>query len=355
MRFLFVVQGEGRGHLTQALALADILYRNGHHIPEVLVGNSPMRQIPSFFQEKICSTVKTFPSPNFLKTADQKHFRIFYSFVYNLQRKRRKAYFRSIRFISQRIDEVKPDVVVNFHEMLCGLAYRRYDIKTPMICVAHQYIFEHPAYIFPEKLTCTQRLLKLYSSLCCLRAYKRLALSFYPMEPYGNLQVIPPLLRPEIRNLQATTHPYITGYILNDGFSKEIISWHENHPDITVHVFWDKAGVPDTYIPHDRLFFHQLDDSLFPELLAGCFAFFVTAGFETVCEAIFLGKPLLLVPAHSEQQMNVWDALLTGSVVTAPSFDLSLLTDFITRYEKNDSFGKWVDQGEKIILEMLTS
>ena len=29
MRFLFIVQGEGKGHLTQALTLEDMLRRNG--------------------------------------------------------------------------------------------------------------------------------------------------------------------------------------------------------------------------------------------------------------------------------------------------------------------------------------
>ena len=29
MKFLFIVQGEGRGHLTQAITLEEILLRNG--------------------------------------------------------------------------------------------------------------------------------------------------------------------------------------------------------------------------------------------------------------------------------------------------------------------------------------
>ena len=29
MKFLFIVQGEGRGHLTQAITLEDMLQRNG--------------------------------------------------------------------------------------------------------------------------------------------------------------------------------------------------------------------------------------------------------------------------------------------------------------------------------------
>ena len=35
MKFLFIVQGEGRGHLTQAITLEDMLQRNGHEVVEV--------------------------------------------------------------------------------------------------------------------------------------------------------------------------------------------------------------------------------------------------------------------------------------------------------------------------------
>lgn len=38
MKFLFIVQGEGRGHLTQALTLEDYLQQEGHEVVKVLVG-----------------------------------------------------------------------------------------------------------------------------------------------------------------------------------------------------------------------------------------------------------------------------------------------------------------------------
>lgn len=46
MKVIFVVQGEGRGHLTQALALRQILLHEGHEIVKVLVGKSKNRKIP---------------------------------------------------------------------------------------------------------------------------------------------------------------------------------------------------------------------------------------------------------------------------------------------------------------------
>ena len=72
MKYLFIVQGEGRGHLTQAIAMEDILRRNGHEVVEVLVGKSNNRQLPRFFNRSIHAPIKRFESPNFLPTASNK-------------------------------------------------------------------------------------------------------------------------------------------------------------------------------------------------------------------------------------------------------------------------------------------
>ena len=37
MKVIFIVQGEGRGHLTQAIAMERLLTNNGYHVTEVLV------------------------------------------------------------------------------------------------------------------------------------------------------------------------------------------------------------------------------------------------------------------------------------------------------------------------------
>ena len=53
MRVLFVVQGEGRGHLTQAISMEKLLRGNGHEVVEVLVGKSESRRLPGFFIRSI--------------------------------------------------------------------------------------------------------------------------------------------------------------------------------------------------------------------------------------------------------------------------------------------------------------
>ena len=49
MKYLFIVQGEGRGHMTQAISMRNILIGQGHEVVEILVGKSQLREIPRFF------------------------------------------------------------------------------------------------------------------------------------------------------------------------------------------------------------------------------------------------------------------------------------------------------------------
>lgn len=86
MKVLFVVQGEGRGHLTQAIAMEDLLRRNGHEVVEVLVGKSNSCSLPGFFNRNIKAPIKRFLSPNFLPTPANKRVCLFRSVAYNVTR-----------------------------------------------------------------------------------------------------------------------------------------------------------------------------------------------------------------------------------------------------------------------------
>ena len=97
MKILFIIQGEGRGHLTQALSLRQKLMAEGHEIVGVLVGKSPARRLPDFFLNKIQSPVYPFESPNFLPTAKNKQVSLMRSVLYNVLRLHK--YMGSIRYI----------------------------------------------------------------------------------------------------------------------------------------------------------------------------------------------------------------------------------------------------------------
>ena len=66
LRVFFLVQAEGRGHMTQAISLFDILTKNGHEVICTFIGKSKRRQLPDFFKEKIKCPIIQIDSPNFV-------------------------------------------------------------------------------------------------------------------------------------------------------------------------------------------------------------------------------------------------------------------------------------------------
>ncbi|RYF57625.1 MAG: glycosyl transferase, partial [Cytophagaceae bacterium] len=69
MRVLFLVQGEGRGHLTQALSLAQMLQMAGHEVTGAIVGVTAERTVPAFFSETFTAPITPVFSPGLVYNA----------------------------------------------------------------------------------------------------------------------------------------------------------------------------------------------------------------------------------------------------------------------------------------------
>lgn len=353
MKFLFIVQGEGRGHLTQAITLEEMLVRNGHEVVEVLVGKSSARTLPGFFNRNIHAPVKRFISPNFLPTADNKRANLKKSFAYNLLRL--PEYIRSMCYINQRIKETGAEVVINFYELLTGLTYAFFRPSVPYVCIGHQYMFLHHDFDFPDKSSIQLWMLRFFTRMTALRSSKKLALSFREMEQDQAHQIVtvPPLIRQEVTSIQPEVGNYIHGYMVNSGFADSVEVFHTAHPEIPLRFFWDRAETDDVTRIDETLSFHQIDDVKFLNGMAGCRAYASTAGFESICEAMYLGKPVLMVPAHIEQDCNAYDAMKAGAGIVCDSFELEPLLRFAGKYCPNRHFIYWVRSSERrIILEL---
>jgi len=348
MKFLFVVQGEGRGHLTQSIALREMLTKNGHEVVAVLVGKSNRRELPSFFLKNIQSEVLRFESPNFLPASQKKQTNIWASIVYNFLKT--ASYLKSIHFIRKQIKNLNADIVVNFYEILTGFTYALFPPKVPYVCIAHQYIFLHPEFRFPKANKIEIRLLRFFTWITCIRASKLFALSVKKMNnvPEKRIVVVPPLLRKDVLEAEVRDGNYLHGYMLNDTYADEIVHFQAEHPDVYINFFWDRKGVEDVTVINDRLSFYRLNDKLFINQMAGCKAYATTAGFESVCEAMYLGKPVMMVPTHIEQACNAFEASLAGAGIVADNFELEKLLEYIPHYQKNTDFRDWVQQTQII-------
>lgn len=353
MKFLFVVQGEGRGHMTQAMTLERLLLQRGHDVLKIMVGRSPQRTLPEFFVNGTNAPVQQFDSMNFMPSSTNKRPDMLRTVVYNGMELHK--YFPSISIICDEIRSSGADVVVNFYELLAGMAYFFHDIDVPMVCIGHQYLFMHKEFGLPREKYPGSLALDVFSRLTAYGAVKHLALSFreMPSDSHHDIVVVPPLLRPEVLELHASDGEYIHGYMLNSGFSEDVISWHNEHPDVPLKFFWDKKEYGKVYDYDDKLQFYQIDDKEFLKQMSGCYAYASTAGFESICEAMYLGKPILMVPSHIEQEINAFDAVRSGVGVRSDNFDLSILLEFSRNFTPDHHFRTWVESAaDRIAYEL---
>lgn len=355
MKFLFIVQGEGRGHLTQAITLENVLLRSGHEVVEILVGKSESRRLPGFFTRSVHAPVKQFVSPNFLPTPANKRVNITRSVLYNIAKV--PEYLRSMHYINERIIKTGADMVINFYELLTGLTYFLYRPVVPQVCIGHQYLFLHKDFEMPEKHKFGMRLLNMFTRLTALGAKEYLALSFRSMKDDKNrrIKVVPPLLRRDVFRQEVTNGDYIHGYMVNSGFSECIMRWHKEHPETPLRFFCDRWEETPVKKIDETLSFYQLDDVEFLRQMSGCKAYASTAGFESVCEAMYLGKPLMMVPAHIEQECNAYDAMKSSAGIVDDDFDLAKLLKFAETYKPDTRFREWVNSAEYMIVNELES
>lgn len=353
LKYLFIVQGEGRGHLTQAMALEKLLSENGHQVVGMLVGRSQARQLPDFFVKGVSAPIRQFDSVNFQPSAENRTVNMLKSVLYNVEKF--PQYLKSIMFLKDAIRASGADVVVNFYELLTGIAYFNFKIDIPNISIGHQYLFHHDGFRMNDSGIAGTEGLMIFTRITSIGACKKLALSFreMPDDAERHIRVVPPILREAVLDTVSVSGRYIHGYMLNSGFSEDVMKWHSEHPDVELRFFWDKWSEGPVKKIDDTLSFYLLDDMEFLRQMAGCMAYASTAGFESVCEAMYLGKPILMVPSHIEQKCNAYDAVSAGAGISSDFFDLSALLEFSEKFRPVEAFPEWARSARRMILKEL--
>jgi uncharacterized protein (TIGR00661 family) len=356
---VFTVQGEGRGHLSQALALKELLEEAGHQVVGLLVGRSETRALPAYFAQRMGLEPFFFPSPTTIPGRDRQGVSIRRTTTHTL---RRLPAFRAARAsIRAHVEALDPDLVVNFYDALAGVALRRLSGprgRLPMVAIGHQYLLGHSDAPRPPFRPLQLLTFRLLNRLSAPGGVPRLALSFrdLPDGPGTHSRVIPPLLRRRI--LDATPEPgrHLLVYVLNDGYGDVIDRWHARNPEVRIHAFWDRKGAPEEDTVRPGLTFHRLSDTRFLEKMCSCRGFVGTAGFESVAEALWLGKPVMVVPTGNqvEQAWNAREAEAAGAGMAADAFDLTPFLAFLEGHQPpTEAYRAWVREGRVRTLALL--
>jgi uncharacterized protein (TIGR00661 family) len=343
--------------MTQALALKRILEEGGHEVVAAFMGENPDRPPPTFFRERFAAPIHTYLAPVFVVDPRNKGVRPWDSFFQALRRF--PKYWSQGPVLHQAVSSYGLDLLVNFYDLIGGLYLAVFRPAVPAVSVGHQFLFHHPDFLTPEGEGFQVAMIRLNNYLTSLNARLRLGLSFSPMHdlPERRIRIVPPLLRRAVLEMEPTDGRHLLAYVLNPGYSDELMQWHRSQSDQELHVFWDKVDAPPRFSPRAGITFHRLNDVEFLKLLGSCRGFTSTAGFESVCEAAFLGKPISLVPTgkHVEQLCNAMDAERAGVAIWRGDFDLS---EFVRRIDSWDegpreNFRRWVQSAPSMFLRLL--
>lgn len=347
MKLAFLIQGEGRGHITQAISLYKILKLNGHVVGVCFVGEkgydflqSSNLECPIYSCNSLTIEYDSEHSFNAFKTIAQ-----FF--------KKIPLFVKEVNHISKHFKNNHFDAIINFYEPLGGL-YKLTNprCKIPFISVAHQYTLLNPLHPRPKE-SASQWLLHTYTRFTSFGSSKILALSFAPkICSKSIIKYVPPLIRQELYDLHTSKENFVLVYLTEPSTIDDIINWHKLHQDIKVNYYGKKK--PRYYHPNFQYF--KPDLTTFISSLASCSSVICSAGFELICEARYLGKPVYAVPVkkHIEQAYNAYDITSNGIGLSSSTFSKEIFKNS-TNYTGDFAFKTWVKKGEYTFLKEITN
>ena len=334
--------------MSQAMAMKQFLDRNGHELSGLYLGTGPFSKIPRYFIDFGGDLLKTFSSPGFIRSADHKGINVWKSFMYNLVRAGK--FLRAIRSLSKEISDIGPDAIINFYDLPGSFVLRHLPGHVMKIAVSHHFYLEHDDFHLPGGKPLHQFLLKRLNAIMRRGCDRIGALSFREGKDIGNLQVIPPLIRDEIREIPRIPGKRDLIYLLHHGFIEDITAIAEKNKDYEADIFLDQ--LPVGKIP-ENLQVHLPDANLFMEKMGRCRKLVATSGFDTIAEAACLSIPVVAVPVrnHYEQQCNAIDMQKAGFGTRAEDFAPETIIQ--EPPFENRSYLEWLKQSEMLHLRLI--
>jgi hypothetical protein len=353
-----LVLGEGRGHMTQALALTRYLSDAGHRVTHVDLGVSGLRPVPRYFEAGLPVRVCRHEAAMLATAPERTGISAGATARHNLRGLPRLV--GDGFALADRLRAARVDVVVNLFDLVGALAARLRARGVPMMALGHNYLVDHPDVARHAQGGLGRLGLQALCRGTAPGTTPVLALSFDPLPSMGRLEVVPPLLRPELAQVRSRDDGSLLVYALNPGYARRIVAWQKTRPDVEVHCFVEGGGASlagDTAALGPGMHLHALDGGHFLERLAGCRAYVGTAGFESLCEALWLGKPTLAIPVdgHYEQRFNAADATRAGAALAGGWHDIGAFFDHASAPspQRVAAFRSWVAQAPELIVRRI--
>jgi len=325
MKCVFIIQGEGRGHSTQAIALAQILKELDIQVAAAYIGKNHVGRNHDWVFKEIGVDENYFYSPNFVyKNNEVSLKRTALKFIKNIFQTA-----KSIKYLKNELKQINPDFVVNFYEPLAPFA--KLGLQIPTITIGHQFLIDHPNY--PKELPFQRALISLFNKLVSHNSNEVIALSFYPLVGEYKYHIAPPLLRREVLTAKPKTiFNKVASYVINPIFVEKITQQafcYLKYKFTIYNELYDNKGFN---FQCRKISPEFVDDLLSAEYVV------TSGGFETISEAHYHEKKILAVPIknHAEQILNTIDAANKNIILTNNDYELNKLLLCNNRFQKSE-------------------
>jgi uncharacterized protein (TIGR00661 family) len=319
-RIIYGVHGYGRGHAVRAMALLPELTRRYDVL--VMAGDDAADYLEPHYDVVRVPLLKYYHGAN-------KRYSPWRTGVNNTPLVLDMVFKgRQSRRVARHIKHFNPDVIISDSEVMTHQIGKRLGI--PRISFDHYGVmaFCDLEMNFLDRITCRAESL-LYKAWIN-RPERLIATAFYGGElRRPDVTLVGPILRADVLAATPSEGDYLMLYFSNAhlNFSHRVEVALRDCP-IPVKVY----GVKGREGTHGHITYCPIHPTQFLTDLAGAKAVFATAGNQMISEALYFGKPLLLLPEDSlEQRLNghfieTWGA---GRSVRPIQVNRSLIRNFI--------------------------
>lgn len=341
-RILYGVQADGRGHLNRARTIVKSM--PNHEF--VFVGGAMIDELREEGYQ-----VETVPDlPTFYDDNRVNNWRTLW---HGLQVLGNRS--SSVNRVAELIKHFDPHLILSDYEYFTAAAARK--ASRPWASLDNQHMISHCSYQRPQG-----QFLNMMTTVKVIQGLfgnpdRILIVSFVNLPPKGRktIEVFEPIIRREITEQTPSTGDHVLIYQTSPTF-KRLFRTLEGMDS-----FFKIYGL-DHARSRNNLLFKKRSPAEFTEDLASCRYAIVNGGHNVICEALYLGKPVLCFPIqnHFEQFFNAYMVNLLGygsySLDQNPSrnvFDSfeARLNEFATKIKKGSFYGndKIIQRIEELI------
>jgi uncharacterized protein (TIGR00661 family) len=301
MNILYGVSGEGFGHATHAISIANYLEKKGHKVIIITYGKAYdilKDKFKTFLVNGLyihCEKGKVNPIKTLLLGSK--------NFIKNISK---------IKEIKNLIRNFKPEICISDMEPFSAYISLIYNI--PLISLSNQNRFVRCKLNVPRKYKKDYFIAKTIIKLINPKSKFNISLSLCRLEPKNkNCLIVPPIIKEEIKKLTPRTKDKIIVYLSkeNPDFIECLKQIKEN---FVIFPYEKEKREANLLFRKKENFLNELKDGK---------AIISNAGFTSVGEAIYLKKPYLAIPLKGQFE-QVFNAL----------------------YIEEKGFGKFLENGE---------